>query len=220
MSFRCGCRRQEFERRIRGEPPPLDHAEMLRYRAAALGAGGGIYALGSSVGHVPRMTMGRGRYQVPQAPSAAEGLGDWTLGPRQMSPEAREAARRAFLASLRSLVYGSLLGAVGLAAAATIAVSALDIHSGEDLRQRVRAGFAPLSASIQSWLLPIRTRAERWAGPAGGGGSGGEGQTARQQGLLSGSEFQRRLKERYTQHKVVGTGAAAAHQDGAGTPDL
>lgn len=107
------------------------------------------------MGHVPRVSLGgRNRYQARgrcaraarreplpcsaerrrasamQVPTAADDF-SWTLGPRQMSPEAREAARRTFLASLRSLVYGSVIAAVGLAAGGTLAASALDIRSGE-----------------------------------------------------------------------------------------
>eukprot|EP00887_Chlorella_sp_A99_P000251 scaffold13.g251.t1 len=191
--------RKEYERRIKGEPPPLGPEELRRYRAASAGAGGGMYVIGAAVGHVPRTHLGRGRYQAPQAPapSAAEGFGDWTLGPRALSPEAREAARRSFLASVRSLVYGSVAAAVGLASGATLAVWALEIHSAEDLRAHVQQGFAPASAAIRGWLLPVQAAAQRWLG-GGGAATAPRGEGG---GLLAGSEFQRRLKERYASGK-------------------
>lgn len=71
-------------------------------------------------------------------------------------------------------MYGSVLGALGLAVAGTYLVHSLDIHSGEDFRQRVQSGFGPLSGAIQGWMVPVKERAQvrarkcsTWAGAQG-----------------------------------------------------
>ena len=129
-------RRKQFDRRVKGEAPPLSEAEMLRARwvggwvggwsGVAATAGGGataadsnalgtrslcslllsptslppsclprrskMYALTGAVGHVPRMSMGRDRFTLPQ------GADDLALSLRQLSPEAREVASRTYVA--------------------------------------------------------------------------------------------------------------------------
>lgn len=54
--------------------------------------------LGAAVGHVPRMSMGRARWEVP----VAEGGGDGGMvaGVRQLTPEAREVASRTYVAGV------------------------------------------------------------------------------------------------------------------------
>jgi hypothetical protein len=125
-------------------------------------------------------------------------------------------------AGVRALVYGSLLGAVGLAAAGTLAVRSLGVGSGEELGERLRAGLQPLSASLRSWLLPIKERAEGWLAPAaappGGDAAGGTGAAAFQ-GAAAGadsvdpsasSELSRRLRKRYNPRTAAAEGSAAA----------
>ncbi|KAL4422961.1 hypothetical protein ABPG75_009158 [Micractinium tetrahymenae] len=203
-------RRKQYERRIKGEPPPLSEAELMRARSK-------LHALGAAVGHVPgRISMGRTRWEVLQ--QGGGGGGDLAAGVRQLSPEAREVASRTYVAGVRALVYGSLLGALGLAAAASYAIKAADIRSGEDLGERMREGLTPLSATLRGWLVPVKERAQAWLGPAqqagpaadgsgsaggegaasgllGEGGSGGSGGGAGQPSGVA-AEFSRKLQEK------------------------
>lgn len=111
---------------------------------------------------------------------------------------------------VRSLVYGSVLGAVAVAAGITFATQAAGIRSGEDLGQRMREGLAPLSAAARSWMLPLKARLEAWLRPAaapGGGAAqeggqlaaagGGSGAAAAPQGGAATSEWSRRLQQRF-----------------------
>ncbi|EFN52012.1 expressed protein [Chlorella variabilis] len=214
-------RRKQFERRVKGEPPPLSEVELQRAR-------GKLMALGAAVGHVPRMSMGRTRWELP---AAGAGGGDAALATiRQLSPEAREVASRTYVAGVRALVYGTLLGAVGLAAAGTYAVRSLGIASGEELGERVRAGLAPVPRGMRAWLLPLKQRAEAWLGPEaaapvvpgiGGGGGGGaevEAGAAAAAGGGAGlageggagggptSELSRRLQQRFNTRRAAGEG--------------
>ncbi len=107
-------RRKEYERRIKGEAPPLTAEEIHKYgvrNAYAMGT------LGTVVGHVPRMSFGRDRYSIPNAASMQQPLALH----RQLSPQAIEAASRTYVAGLRALVYGSLLAAVLVAGVGTYA---------------------------------------------------------------------------------------------------
>lgn len=81
-------------------------------------------------------------------------------GSAQTSPAALCPGALSPLEGVRALVYGSVLGALGLAVAGTYLVHSLDIHSGEDFRQRVQSGFGPLSGAIQGWMLPVKERAQ------------------------------------------------------------
>lgn len=118
-------------------------------------------------------------------------------------------------------MYGSLLGALGLAAAASYAARAADIRSGEDLGERLRQGLAPLSATLRGWVLPVKERAEAWVGtpqapaPAPSGAaaphvpseaSGGDG-GAPSRGAAA--QFSRRLQEKLNTRRDGGAAAEA-----------
>ncbi|KAI7839936.1 hypothetical protein COHA_006330 [Chlorella ohadii] len=214
-------RRKEYERRVKGEPPPLSEAELMRARSK-------LYALGAAVGHVPRMSMGRNRWGAMPAAGGGDGMDLATLsGVRQMTPEAREVASRTYVAGVRALVYGSLLGAIGLAAAVTWATRSMDIRSGEDLGDRMRAGLGPLSTGARLWLEPMKARLQGWLGPspasaseAGeGGAAAGSGATAgrgAEGGLIAEmreggatAEFSRRLQQRYNTKKAGESGSSS-----------
>ncbi|GAB4819978.1 hypothetical protein N2152v2_007024 [Parachlorella kessleri] len=191
-------RRKEYERRIKGEPAPLTPAELRKYRS-------NLHMVGASVGHVPRMSFGRARYDL-------EGLGlregELVPGARTLSPQAQEVAARTYVAGVRALVYGSLLGALGLAAATTYVIHSLDIHSGDDFRERVQAGFAPLSGAIKGWVHPLKDRAQAWLG--------GASQAAAASGSGP-SELQRRLASRYNPGRLQ---AEAGSEASGGPPGL
>lgn len=122
---------------------------------------------------------------------------------------------------VRALVYGSLLGAVGLAGGVTWAVRSSGISSGQELGERVREAFLPLSANMRGWLLPVKHRAQAWLGPPGAasgslseassggggvqldsaaqgeGGAGFGGDGAGGNGGGAAAEFSRRMQQRY-----------------------
>ncbi|PRW20197.1 hypothetical protein C2E21_9216 [Chlorella sorokiniana] len=217
-------RRKEYERRVKGEPPPLTEAELMRARSK-------LYALGAAVGHVPRMSMGRNRWGAMPAAGGGDGMDLATLsGVRQLTPEAREVASRTYVAGVRALVYGSLLGAIGLAAAVTWATRSLDIRSGEDLGERMRAGLGPLSTAARLWLEPMKARLQSWLGPSSAAvssdaGSGGEAAAAgagaggAEGGLIAEmreggvtAEFSRRLQQRYNTKKGGESGGGSSSE--------
>lgn len=175
-------RQKEFERRIKGAPPQLSDAELRKYRSS-------MHLVGASLAHVPRMSLSGRRYTM-------EGLGlqagELVPGARALSPQAVEVASRTYVAGVRALVYGSLLGVLGLAAAGTYAVTALDIRSGEDLRQRLQAGLGPASHALKAWITPFKLRAQEWAGDAATAAAAPDSRH---------SEFQRRLTDRYNPQK-------------------
>lgn len=114
-------------------------------------------------------------------------------------------------AGVRSLVYGSLLGTLGLACGVTWATRSWDIKSGADLGDRMRAGLAPLSDGLRRWLVPFKVSIQAWlAAPPTGTHDGGSGAAAAavaagggmpadggRQGGGATAEFSRRLQERY-----------------------
>ncbi len=118
-------------------------------------------------------------------------------------------------AGVRALVYGSLLGALGLAAGASYAARAAGIRSGEDLGERMRKGLAPLSVTLRGWVLPLKERAQAWLGPAqdaapaahsagavGGEGVGADGEASMlAEGSSGGGDMPRGLAAQFS-HKL------------------
>lgn len=121
-------------------------------------------------------------------------------------------------AGVRALVYGSLLGVIGLAAAVTYATRSLDIKSGEELGDWVREGLGPLSSAARTWMVPVKARLQAWLGPAaappGEVQEGGDVALTTSGGLITAmseggatAEFSRRLQQRYNTKKTAsGTG--------------
>ncbi|BDA49223.1 hypothetical protein COCOBI_13-3330 [Coccomyxa sp. Obi] len=140
--------RQEFERKVRGQLPALTEAELQQYRSA-------LYGVAAAVGHAPKMSLaGRHRYG---ALYAASGGGPPARTP-PMTPQAREAARRAFTAGARSLFYGSALGIGGVLLLGSLALRAMDIRSTADFKARAQQAANPLAQSLRDGLLPLKSR--------------------------------------------------------------
>ncbi|EIE24794.1 hypothetical protein COCSUDRAFT_65518 [Coccomyxa subellipsoidea C-169] len=140
--------RQEYERKVRGQLPALTEAEMQRYRSA-------LYGVAAAVGHAPKLSLaGRHRYGALYAASGAS-------PPTTVdtpTPQAREAARRAFTAGARSLLYGSALGIGGVVLLSSLALRAMDVRSPADFKLRAQEAANPLAHSLKSSLQPLKGR--------------------------------------------------------------
>ena len=177
-------RRKEFEVRIKGEPLPLTEDELRRYRTTS-------YAVSAAVGHVPRLSLsGRNRYGIPPSATATSGGGgSLVLHSRTtLSPEAAEVARRSYMAGVRALVYGSLLGLGLVAAGSTFAVQYFGIGTGGDFRLGVQEALIPLRDAVRARIEPLKARAEKLLKREGGSSSGSGNGT---------SALQERLRDRY-----------------------
>ncbi|CAK0786268.1 hypothetical protein CVIRNUC_009481 [Coccomyxa viridis] len=142
--------RQMYERKVRGELPTLTEAEMQQYRSA-------LYGVAAAVGHVPKLSLsGRHRYGA-----LASASGGGAAPPREVgtwSPQAQEAARRAYMAGARSLLYGSALGIGGVVLLGTVALRAAGISSPAELRERLQSHAQPLGDSVRETLSPVKAR--------------------------------------------------------------
>ncbi|KFM26071.1 hypothetical protein F751_6222 [Auxenochlorella protothecoides] len=118
--------RKAFHRRVKGSLPPLTPEERYRFRMAGAGPGAGL-------GHIPRLSLGRDRFNIPQG----SGAGQAEAPVRALSPEAVEVARRTYVAGLRALVYGTLLGFGALALAGTYS------EPRSEFQQRMMARYNP-----------------------------------------------------------------------------
>ncbi|KAK9918900.1 hypothetical protein WJX75_007942 [Coccomyxa subellipsoidea] len=179
--------RQVFERKVRGELPALTEAEMQRYRSA-------LYGVAAAVGHAPKMSLaGRHRYGALYAASGAP------PPVRTDTPQAREAARRAFTAGARSLLYGSALGIGGVILLSSLALRAMDVRSPADFKLRVQEAANPFAQSLKSSLQPLKARLQDTA-------ASWFGLEAVEQGESSGqveTEFTRSLSRRL--HRRMGS---------------
>ncbi len=163
-------KRREYELRAhKGSPEPLTDEERWRYRASASAA------VTAAVGHVPRLSLsGRNRYGIPlSSHKTSTGTGDVALRTRtgvpSLSPEAAELARRSYVASLRALVYGSLLGVGLLAVGGTATAHYLGIGSGQDFREKVQGAMLPIKESLRERIVPWKLKAEAWFGTMNSG---------------------------------------------------
>ena len=75
-----------LRRKIRGMPSRLTDAEMLQYRST-------VYGVASTVGHIPRMHMGRHRWTAGME-AAEEAARSGRVGMLRLPPEALEAGQR------------------------------------------------------------------------------------------------------------------------------
>ena len=176
-------KRKEYELRIKGAPEPLTDEERWRYRAASGGA------FSAAVGHVPRLSLsGRNRYGIPSSNSTGD-LALRTPLTHSLSPEAAEVARRSYVAGVRALVYGSLLGVGLIALGGTATAQYIGIGSGQDFREKVQNLMLPLKESLRERVLPWKIKAETWIGTqAASNNSNGD---------ASPDSLQARLRNRY-----------------------
>ncbi|KAK9811349.1 hypothetical protein WJX72_002241 [[Myrmecia] bisecta] len=177
--------RQEFIRKIRGMPTQLTEAEMRQYRST-------VYGVAAAVGHIPRMGFGRYRYHLAASAQASAPPPPVQVG--RVPIEVLEASRRAYTAGVRSLVYGSLLGAFGVAVTATAAAQVMGIQSGADIRFRAQEAAEPIAAAMKGYLIPFKERLQQFGASLGPEASAAEGATVRREET---AEFARRLSSKY-----------------------
>jgi len=165
--------RKEYDRRVKGAPAGLSPEELRKYRLAATSVAGMSPA-------VPRMSRRQHYGHVfPQNSAASQ------LATRGLSPEAQELAQRTYATGVRSLIYGSLLGAIGATFLVGFTLHTWEIHSKEDAKR-----------VLEGWTAPLADRMrERFSGMAGTmqGYFGGGGLASREGGPAEDSEFARRL---------------------------
>ncbi|KAL6770604.1 hypothetical protein ACKKBF_B31930 [Auxenochlorella protothecoides x Auxenochlorella symbiontica] len=175
--------RKAFHRRVKGSLPPLTPEERYRFRMAGAGLGAGL-------GHIPRLSLGRDRYNIPQG----SGAGQAAAPARALSPEAVEVARRTYVAGLRALVYGTLLGFGALALAGTYVAQAMELgQPGADAGRSVRSALEPTTRRLRDGAARLRAALGGWA--------------ARESGEWEPrSEFQQRMMARYNPGSLGGRG--------------
>ncbi|GMH33188.1 hypothetical protein BSKO_01022 [Bryopsis sp. KO-2023] len=150
---------QEFIRRVKGIPPPVTAAEFARWKANA-----GMAAL-NALAPTARVNLGRNKFA-----QARNGFEMNAAYAKAMSPEAKEAARREFMVAMRSLVYGSMVGTLGLVSLATFVCYRNGITSVDDMHQKLRAWASPMGSSAQEWMRPFQDWSQRaWGNRQGGG---------------------------------------------------
>ena len=119
-------------------------------------------------------------------------------------------------AGVRSLIYGSLLGALGLAAGITYATRSMDVKSGEELGQRMRDGLGPVAEGLRACLVPFKERTQAWLGPA----PVGEGEEAAAAAAVAGdsptAELSRRLQSRFAKRRAAGEVDGGGGGNGSG----
>lgn len=141
-------KRRQYERRIRGEPPPPSLEDLLKVRSA-LGAG-------AMVAHLPKVSFGRSRWQHMQSEGSASSL---VPSRTQLSPEAVEVARRTYIAGLRSLVYGTAAACVVL----TLGGSWILNSIGDD-KTLLTSRLQPIADFMKALTAPIKQTAIAWVG--------------------------------------------------------
>jgi hypothetical protein len=106
---------------------------------------------------------------------------------------------------VRSLIFGSLLGTLGLAAGITYATRSMDVKSGEELGQRMRDGLGPVAEGLRAWLVPFKERTQAWLGPAPvGEGEEAAAAAAAAAGDSPTAELSRRLQSRFAKRRAAG----------------
>ncbi len=174
-----------LRRRVKAQMPEARAEDIQRIATnmAMYGAAGAIY--GAS--HATRIPLGRRSLQR----LSSESGGSLAQQPRQLSPEATEAMRRQFMAGLRALTYGSLIGIAGVAAAVTIAAYAYEIGDAQSLRTNIKASFAPLAARLSIATQSLKENL-----------TVSETTSNASENSIKDSDFVRRLKKRFDNFKI------------------
>uniref|UniRef100_A0A1D1ZUY0 Uncharacterized protein n=1 Tax=Auxenochlorella protothecoides TaxID=3075 RepID=A0A1D1ZUY0_AUXPR len=143
---------------------------------------------GAGLGHIPRLSLGRDRFNIPQG----SGAGQAEAPVRALSPEAVEVARRTYVAGLRALVYGTLLGFGALALAGTYVAQAMELgQPGADAGRSVRSALEPTTRRLRDGAARLRAALGGWAAR-----ESGESEPR--------SEFQQRMMARYNPGSLGG----------------
>jgi len=169
-------------RRLKGVLPPLTDAELRRWRAQI--AMGGLGALAA----VPRLHVSTHRIREVSQVGFQKHRVD------VMSPAAKEAAKRQFMVGLRTIMYGSALGMLGVVGVGTYLCHTFQITSLEDLRQVLRSKAAPCGELIHEEMAPFRDWARAivstWQIKP-------QGENSDSQVVYYETEFSRALKQRF-----------------------
>ena len=180
-------RRISERRNAKPGPEPISQEEMQRYRTLAYSS--------SIAGIVPRVSLsGRNRYNIPSSAdtsalrtSAAGG----TPAVMTLSPEAMEVAHRSYVAGVRALAYGSLLGIAVLAVGGTWAWNGIETSGGVG---GLKAAMVPLADGLKTRVEPIKERIQGWVASFNSG--------ADSDGTI-GNSLQSRLKDRYSPQRAT-----------------
>mmetsp|Transcript_15233 Transcript_15233/g.36245 ORF Transcript_15233/g.36245 Transcript_15233/m.36245 type:complete len:259 (+) Transcript_15233:126-902(+) len=130
---------QEPERRVKGGPVDLTPEEEMRFRMQ-------MRSVASYSPQVPRFRSGRHRFD-----SLFDGAsGSYVPAVRGLSPEAQELAQRTYAVGVRSLVYGSLIGAVGVSFLVGYTLHTYQIYSKEDMRSLLGNWMKPLADRVKT----------------------------------------------------------------------
>ncbi len=188
--------RAAIRRRVKAEMPEASQEDIYRISTnmAMYGAAGALYG----AHHGGRLPLGGGRRALQQLSreSAKQNLQQ----PKALSPEASDAMRRQFMAGLRALTYGSLVGVVGVTAAVTLAANAFEIGDASSLRAQLKAVLDPLAASASD-LTRVLFAAEPPSG-ATAAAAGAEAAKEARGGSIVDSEFAKKLRERFKNFKL------------------
>jgi hypothetical protein len=107
-----------------------------------------VYGTTGLMAHQPsKVSLSTGRRRALQQLSR-ESAAHAQEAQRSLSPEATEAMRRQFMAGLRALTYGSLVGIVATCAAITLGANFFGIKDAESLKSNIKATLEPMSARL------------------------------------------------------------------------
>ena len=197
--------RAAIRRRVKAVMPEAREEDIYRISTnmAMYGAAGAMYG----AHHGGRLPLGGGRRALQQLSreSARQGMQQ----PKALSPEASDAMRRQFMAGLRALTYGSLVGLVGVTAAVTLAANAFEIGDASSLRANIKAAMDPFAASVSD-LARVLFAAEPSSGAratvaaAAAAARAGTKDSAKEAkgGSIVDSEFAKKLRERFKNFKL------------------
>lgn len=107
-----------------------------------------VYGTTGIMAHQPaRISLSTGRRSALQQLSR-ESAAHAQEAQRSLSPEAAMAMRRQFMAGLRALTYGSLVGIVGVCAAITFGANAFGIKDADSLKANIKKTLEPMSTRL------------------------------------------------------------------------